>query len=354
MDKKRLEYLDMAKGVGILLVVLVHSKTLPEKVTAWLAQPAMPLFFVVAGMLIACTGEIRKNGKELVRKKSRSLLVPYFWFTLLYVLRDLVNISLGIADEAALKVEIMAFVTLYGCSVLWFLSTLFFAELTFIFLRKKCSTVWTLLLCLILTVVSFFVNGLLPGQEAATQAAGVLCYLTYFVRGLLRSAYALPFLCIGYYLFERFPGFWGEEKKFSLWQSGGGVLLIGFGIFLYRFQTAFDFRTLVMGERPVFTYLLAFIFVAGILLICKNCRPIKPLLYFGKNSLIIMATHMDLNVLYAALSLAYRINPFIPRFNRVFFFVNVMGVTLLIEVVCITLVNRFFPFFIGKKRRKEG
>lgn len=352
MEKKRLEYLDMAKGIGILFVVLVHSKTLPEKMTAWLAQPAMPLFFVVSGMLIACTEEDRKDGKYVLKKKCRSLLLPYLWFTLLYILRDIVNIYLGIADTAALGADVMAFVTLFGCSVLWFLTTLFFSEITFVFLRKKYSMPRTFLICLILTVLSFLINGFFVKREDAIAASLFLSYPAYFIRGLLRSGYALPFLCAGYYMFGRFRGSWGEEEDFSPWQCGGGVALIGLGIFLNRFQTAYDFRTLIMGESPVFTYLLALVSVVGVLLVCKNCRPIKPLVYFGKNSLIVMATHLDLNILYAALSLAYRIDPFIPRLNRVFFFVNVMGAVLLSETACITAVNRFFPFLIGKKRLK--
>ena len=350
MGGKRLEYMDMAKGAGILFVVLVHSKTLPEKMTAWLAQPAMPLFFVVSGMLIACTGEIQKDGKDVLKKKCRSLLLPYLWFTLLYILRDLVNIYFGIGDMAALQTDVTVFVTLFGCSVLWFLTTLFFAEITFIFLRKKYAAARTFLICLMLTVLAFLVNGFLGKREDAIAASLPLSCLTYFIRGFLRVGYALPFLCAGYGMFERFRGLWGEEEKFSLRQCAGGAALIGLGIFLNGFQTAYDFRTLIMGERPVFTYLLALVSVVGILLVCKNCRPVKPLVYFGRNSLIVMATHMDLNILYAALSLAYRINPFIPRFNRVFFFVNVIGVVLLLEAVCITAVNRFFPFLIGKKR----
>lgn len=350
MDRKRLAYMDMAKGVGILCVVLVHSTTLPEGITACLAKPAMPLFFVVSGMLIACTGEEEKDGKELLRKKAATLLVPFFWFTCLYILRDLVNLCFGIGDLAAVEMDVMAFVTLYGCSVLWFLSTLFFSEIAFVFLRKRYSVPRTFLICLILTVASFLINGVLTEHEALMEASRVFRYPAYFIRSFLRAAYALPFLCAGYYMFVRFRNFWGEEGKFSPGQSVAGALLIGLGIFGNRFQTSYDFRTLSMGENPVFTYLSAFVYVLGILFLCKNCRPIKPLIYFGKNSLIVMATHLDLNVLYAALSLAYRINRFIPRFNRVFFFVNVMGTVLLLEVVCIAVVNRYLPFLIGKKR----
>lgn len=100
MDKKRLTYIDMAKGVGIFCVIIMHSGTLSQKLIVYVSQPAMPLFFVVSGMLISCTGEWKKSGRDLIRKKARTLLIPYFWFTCLYFLRDLVNIFRGSADRA--------------------------------------------------------------------------------------------------------------------------------------------------------------------------------------------------------------------------------------------------------------
>ena len=64
-----------------------------------------------------------------------------------------------------------------------------------------------------------------------------------------------------------------------------------------------------------------------------------------------MATHIDFYFLYIALNLANRINGFIPMGNRVFFFVNVIGVILILEAGCIVAINRFFPFLLGRRRR---
>ena len=32
MEKKRLEYMDMAKGAGIIGIVIMHSSTMPDRV----------------------------------------------------------------------------------------------------------------------------------------------------------------------------------------------------------------------------------------------------------------------------------------------------------------------------------
>ena len=51
MPRKRLTYLDMAKGVGIFLVVLGHIEYIQEDTLKWISSFHMPLFFVIGGIL---------------------------------------------------------------------------------------------------------------------------------------------------------------------------------------------------------------------------------------------------------------------------------------------------------------
>ena len=51
MPNKRLYYLDMAKGVGIFLVILGHIEYLDPDIKRWISSFHMPLFFVVGGIL---------------------------------------------------------------------------------------------------------------------------------------------------------------------------------------------------------------------------------------------------------------------------------------------------------------
>lgn len=346
--------MDMVKGVGILGIVVMHSTTVPLQAVWWLSSAATPLFFLASGLLIGYTGEPEKKGKEVLGRKARSLLLPFFSFSLLYILRDLVRVFMGISDMGEVQLGLNDMATLWGSSVLWFLPALFLAESMFIFLRKifgggKYALLWTVLTCFMLTIVSFFVNDALKPLEGFFLSKGLLYALLCVIRTVLRALYALPFVCIGFLLYETGSEFWKGKKEVPFAaQFVGGILLFFAGIPISVANGYFDFRSLSFGEMPVLFYLSAALSFTGTLLICKSIKPFRPLIFLGKNSLIIMATHIDFYFLYIGLNLANRLNDFIPGWNRVFFFVNVIGVMLLLEVACIAVINRFFPLLAGR------
>lgn len=75
---KRLDFLDIAKGIGIILVLYSHSCGFPIFGNAVVAF-YMPLFFFVSGY-------VYKSGKsptENIRRKLKQLLIPYTGYTLL-------------------------------------------------------------------------------------------------------------------------------------------------------------------------------------------------------------------------------------------------------------------------------
>lgn len=101
--KKRVTYLDLAKGIGIILVVLGHMENINAGLRTWISSFHMPLFFVISGMLIALKNEDKKlivqdsategrwSGlKTLTLKKARGILVPYAWFSLIYIPIDII------------------------------------------------------------------------------------------------------------------------------------------------------------------------------------------------------------------------------------------------------------------------
>lgn len=70
---KRYKYLDIARGIGLLLVIISHSCGL----SSYLINYYIPLFFVVSGY-------IYKEGRgygENIRRKAKRLLIPYFGYS---------------------------------------------------------------------------------------------------------------------------------------------------------------------------------------------------------------------------------------------------------------------------------
>lgn len=71
--KKRDEYIDLIKGVGIFLVVLGHHNTI---LTKYIYSFHMPLFFFLSGIFHSNYSSY----KEFIKKKIKGLVIPYFTF----------------------------------------------------------------------------------------------------------------------------------------------------------------------------------------------------------------------------------------------------------------------------------
>ena len=84
MPKKRLDYLDMAKGVGIFLVVLGHIEYLSESAMRWIYSFHMPLFFVIGGILAyQKEPESPYMLKAQWRRRAKGILIPYASFSIM-------------------------------------------------------------------------------------------------------------------------------------------------------------------------------------------------------------------------------------------------------------------------------
>lgn len=96
MKKKeatRIEWLDNAKGIGIILVVIGHSLITKIKSDYFIADWAfryiysfhMAFFLFISGVIFSNAKEryFTYNTLDYLKKKFRSLLVPYFSYSLI-------------------------------------------------------------------------------------------------------------------------------------------------------------------------------------------------------------------------------------------------------------------------------
>ena len=79
---KRENWIDWAKAVGILFVVMGHSSYACEDVGRMIYMIHMPLFFFISGYLF----KTDKNYKELFLNSWKSLCVPYIYYNLLFAI----------------------------------------------------------------------------------------------------------------------------------------------------------------------------------------------------------------------------------------------------------------------------
>ncbi len=74
----RIEWVDIAKGLGILLVIIGHCVYLGGGIHNWIFSFHMPLFFMLSGFFVR-----EEAIWTTIKKKSKSLLFPYFIFVIL-------------------------------------------------------------------------------------------------------------------------------------------------------------------------------------------------------------------------------------------------------------------------------
>ena len=143
----RIEYIDIAKGVGILLVVFGHivwggNYEMPyaQVISNSIYSFHMPLFFIISGL---CIKDSKILEKKTIRKMVKVYLVPYAIWTVIYLLL-FQGISIVKGQGSIINLENVVFdhdISICGVAPLWFLLALFIAEAFTLlikpFLQKK-------------------------------------------------------------------------------------------------------------------------------------------------------------------------------------------------------------------------
>lgn len=111
----RVKFVDIAKGIGIILVVYGHSSLSFHTANVWLHAFHMPLFFFITGM---CYNEKKYTLKNLFLKRWIQIIMPCIYFTILI---SSIEISLGYRQLSSLMINLP--------HALWFLPVLFLSQI---------------------------------------------------------------------------------------------------------------------------------------------------------------------------------------------------------------------------------
>lgn len=130
--ENRIKYIDIVKGIGILLVINSHLPNGSSLVTRGVSFN-VAAFFAAAGALC----QIKSNKEQVtiysnVKRKATALLWPYFSLSLVYIsFYGAVNLILKQDPFAKFLARIYDTTTFLGIGTLWFLPVLFIAQIIF-------------------------------------------------------------------------------------------------------------------------------------------------------------------------------------------------------------------------------
>lgn len=355
MEKKRIYYLDIAKGIGVILMILGHISDLTTSARQFVTSFHMPLFFVISGMIICATGEEFRDGKEIFRRKFRSIMIPYFVFSVLNLVVEVFG-TVVIKNNTweVVREHLYATVCLSGASVFWFLPALFFGELIFIGVRKKSTAPVCGISVAALAALAYL--GYLGGnrlQEICSDAW--YSYVHLFLNAALRTFFSAAFIAAGYFghgLLQKLTGAWA-------WNLLPGILLMGVTLAVSRKNGITDMNYMVYNN--VLLYLVTSVCGSfGVIFLCRALERwyrtplLRACMYYGRNSLIVMMTHAPFYIMYFAARFTYGVSNHIFPLGHIPLCAVMTGMVLLLEIPVCEVINRYLPFLLGRPFVKKN
>ena len=306
MQKKRIEYIDLAKGICMFLVVMGHIQEVfasaeLKDVSYVLSYFRMPLYFMLSGLFF----KKYSSFMYFFTKKINHLLVPYLCFLL------------------------FGFFTFRNYPI-WFLFSLFSTNMVFYLCKLLSERLGHELIlpvcCVLLSVVGFY----LPNGRGCTD---LLVEHMYYIE---TSLTCLGFYYVGYYLKNNM------EFLISTHVREGAVVslvflcaLIVYGVGWYYDYADTGFR-LNFFEFPFLPlYLAGLAGSVGIILLAKLVGYLSYFSFIGRYSIIVLLTHFPITTLLVR---------FLPDKMLL-----VTILVLLIEIPVILVGKRCFPYLFAQK-----
>lgn len=184
--KERFIYLDAAKGIGILLIVLVHTGvTIPIP----MIEPIkVVFFFLISGFFIKSDGELML----WIKKNCKSILIPFIFFYLIsYLFYYLGKFFIPDFSEMTSASGILDCFTQkqYFNGPLWFLPCLFWMKFFVYFTPKKISSkIVQVFVVIVLGSFGFLLNKLEIDFPLALDTALTLTPIMYLGNFLWRNS----------------------------------------------------------------------------------------------------------------------------------------------------------------------
>lgn len=331
--KHRIEWIDIAKGIGIIAMIIGHidfGTGVRYFIHAW----NMPIFFILSGYLY---NENNGGFRYRILKKTQSLLIPYFMFALIYFVIWLIKYRPDIEAIEQTFISIFWINTnnnLPIANALWFLTCMFFATLIFDGIHRICGrkAIKEVLYISIIVCVGIF---------APTYTRIVLPW------ALFQSFVATGFIYIGL-LLKKYNII---ERICSLKTLWFYVFIIAFGIisgWMIMLHHEVNMRTNSYGcflmfivNATIFPVLIAAVSER----LTKSKIPIIKILiteikFVGKNSIVYLCLNQI--TIFAIGMVLIATNT--PPFNLICLFMCM----LLIHIFSLIIIRKPFDILIGK------
>lgn len=260
---KRLRYIDIAKGMAILCMVLGHTYSMQEKpfIFIWIYSFHMPLFFITSGILYRIKRSGEQKYSSLIQKKTKTLLIPYLiWNTIYQIFISILNFRGG----KNIWLTNLQHIIYFNGSAMWFLPVMFIASLIFL-----------------VTIKNKYLNIILGITLAIVGINMPEC--SYMLEVVFRAFVGVIFIEIGYYFYDMYIN---NFSKIIL------VIVIGLDIWGVQKNGLVNLSDRLFNNPYIYIWTACLgTYIIYKLSIYLDKRNIRLLEYWGKNSIKILCLH---------------------------------------------------------------
>lgn len=293
MERKRVDWIDIEKGIAILLVIVGHTITTGYKgsiTRGIIFSFHMPLFFILSGVTYKCSSSMEEYKKRVVRSAKHllgPLVITFFEIIVYQCLHDSSGIGLlSIPNYWIGKIYMLIMCTgspvrilgrdIEGIGAAWFFIAFFFGRIAFDYLHLVFRKEQLIVACVLVTIAGVLLGQKQPLPFSLDIAMSVMIffYLGYRTKNIDLELY------------------FGKRLIISLlvWI---GILWITFP----NYQKA-TYLELATRRYPLFpiSYIGAvagIVFWAEISFIISKIPFVKmPFIYIGRNTLYLLLIHI--------------------------------------------------------------
>lgn len=335
-------YIDIVKGLSILAITFLHYEdgVIPPGLNTWIGSWMITAFYFTSGWQ---TGLSDKNDtiKELIKKRGRSLGIPYLWFSFIILLFDMILVAVGYYEPKVVLVDLYKALCLRGIGTLWFLPALFGGEIICAYMKRRRH--WQKGLFLLVCIGYFLLyNHYISGFRSVGDWGKMVDAPLYAIRNMLNSAIIIY---VGYTICLKW------KNKLSV-LSTGKLSLLSTGLLLLSYFLAVYLHAILpdsVDKDVVWMFFSPIIGPFGLVtlsfLLEKWAAVNRFFVFWGKNSLVLMATHYSIllvlcKMIHTAITGASEFTGMVT----IYYFVA----SVIIEYPIVYFINKRAKFILGK------
>lgn len=326
--KPRIEFVDLAKGICIILVIAHHLVEM-SPIYKFASCFHVPVFFCLSGLFFKPSG----NVSEFFHKKLNMILIPFVgWYLIGFVINRVGHMMYDDLAERVMHIEDVFTHTYFFDIPLWFLLTLFWMNVLMTLIYRATSNRY---------VITGVVIGLMSVGWAMSRAS------VFNFMHMASALSCLPFFYLGC-LLKSTPLMRADISRPKVFAAAATALTVGC---LAAFvpdrmpRMSYCYNYLWHDSAPLI-YLCTISLVIGVILLCKGIGRVPVLVWFGRYSLIVLVTHNILGDIGSKLLYEYAGGTLSLTARS---YINFTVVTMLMFAV-IPLCRRYLPHLSAQRQ----